>query len=87
MVWGANAYNSRSPLVLLPGTITATSYVENVLEPVVLPFIQGVTNEIFQQDNPRSYMARSTLRFLDKNNVNVMSWPERSPDLSPIENL
>ena len=87
MVWGAIAYNSRSPLVLLPGTITATSYVENVLESVGLPFVQSVTNGIFQQDNVRPHVARSTLRFLDKNNVNVMPWPARSPDLSPIESL
>ena len=67
--------------MLLPGTITATSFIENVLEPVGLSFIQGVTNGIFQQDNARPHVARSTLGFLDKNNVNVMPWPARSPDL------
>ena len=49
MVWGAIAYNSRSSLMLLPGTITVTSYVEIVLEPEGLSFIQSVTNGILQR--------------------------------------
>ena len=58
-----------------------------MLKPVGLPFIQGVTNGIFQQDNARPHMARSTLWFSDKNNVNVMPLPACSSDLSSIENL
>ena len=58
-----------------------------LLEPVGLPFVQGVKNGIFQQDNARPHVSRSTLWFLDENNVNVMPWLARFPDLSPIENL
>ncbi|GFX12973.1 transposable element Tcb1 transposase [Trichonephila clavipes] len=40
MVWGAIAYNTRSPLVLIRGTMTAQWYVHDILQPHVLPLMQ-----------------------------------------------
>ncbi|GFU52347.1 transposable element Tcb1 transposase [Trichonephila clavipes] len=40
MVWGAIAYNTRSPLVLIRGTMTPQRYVHDILQPHVLPLIQ-----------------------------------------------
>ena len=42
---------------------------------------------LFQQDNARPHTARVVQQFFDANNVNVLPWPARSPDLSPIEHL
>ena len=42
---------------------------------------------IFQHDNARSHTARHTQNILRIHNVNVLQWPARSPDLSPIEYL
>ncbi|UYV80051.1 hypothetical protein LAZ67_18001526 [Cordylochernes scorpioides] len=58
MVWGAIAYDSRSPLLRIQGTMTAQRYVDNVLRPVTLPYLQGVPNALYQQDNPRPHTAR-----------------------------
>ncbi|GFV52643.1 transposable element Tcb2 transposase [Trichonephila clavipes] len=33
MVWSAIAYNTRSPLVLIRGTITANRYVRDIMQP------------------------------------------------------
>ncbi|UYV83266.1 hypothetical protein LAZ67_23000336 [Cordylochernes scorpioides] len=41
MVWGAIAYDSRSPLLRIQGTMTAQRYVDDVLRPVTLPYLQG----------------------------------------------
>ncbi|UYV80681.1 hypothetical protein LAZ67_19001368 [Cordylochernes scorpioides] len=41
MVWGAIAYDSRSPLLRIQGTMTAQRYVDDVLRPVILPYLQG----------------------------------------------
>ncbi|UYV61840.1 GNRHR [Cordylochernes scorpioides] len=48
MVWGAIAYDSRSPLLRIQGTMTAQRYVDDVLRPVTLPYLQGVPNALYQ---------------------------------------
>ncbi|GFW93752.1 transposable element Tcb1 transposase [Trichonephila clavipes] len=40
MVWGVIAYNTRSPLLLIRGTMTAQRYVHDILQPHVLPLMQ-----------------------------------------------
>ena len=42
---------------------------------------------LFQQDNARPHTARYTQDVLHRNNIAVLDWPARSPDLSPIEHL
>ncbi|UYV80606.1 hypothetical protein LAZ67_19000937 [Cordylochernes scorpioides] len=61
MVWGAIAYDSRSPLLRIQGTMTAQRYVDDVLRPVTLPYLQGVPNALYQQDNARPHTARKML--------------------------
>ena len=41
----------------------------------------------FQHDNATPHSARITKQFLQQHNINVLDWPSKSPDLSPIENL
>ncbi|GFU23493.1 transposable element Tcb2 transposase [Trichonephila clavipes] len=47
MVWDAIAYNTRSPLVLIRGTMTAYRYVHGILLPHVLPLMQRLPGAIF----------------------------------------
>ncbi|GFV58117.1 transposable element Tcb2 transposase [Trichonephila clavipes] len=58
MVWGAIAYNIRSPVVLIRGTMTAQRYVHDILQPHVLPLMQRLPGAFFQQDNAQPYTAR-----------------------------
>ncbi|GFV09502.1 transposable element Tcb1 transposase [Trichonephila clavipes] len=58
-----------------------------VLEPVVLPYLQGLATAIFQQDNARPHVARIVQRFFVNHQIELLPWPARSPDLSPIENM
>ncbi|GFS61356.1 transposable element Tcb2 transposase [Trichonephila clavipes] len=51
MVWGAIAYDSRSTLIVIHGTLMGQRYVDDTLRPHTLP------------------------------------WPDRSPDLSPVEHM
>ena len=41
----------------------------------------------FLQDNDPKHTAKSTKKWLSENIVNVLQWPNQSPDLNPIENL
>ncbi|GBL88194.1 Transposable element Tc1 transposase [Araneus ventricosus] len=83
MVWGAISYDSRSTLVVIPNTLNANLDVSLVIQPVVLPFMSSIQGGIFQQDNARPHTAAVSQHALK--GVNILLWPARSPDLSPIE--
>ncbi|UYV68320.1 hypothetical protein LAZ67_5003859 [Cordylochernes scorpioides] len=87
MVWGAIAYDSRSPLLRIQGTMTAQRYVDDVLRPVTLPYLQGVPNALYQQDNAQPHTARISQQALQDVHVQMLPWPPYSPDLSPIEHV
>ncbi|UYV72360.1 hypothetical protein LAZ67_9002778 [Cordylochernes scorpioides] len=67
------------------GTMTAQRYVDDVLRPVTLPYLQGVPNALYQQDNARPHTARISQQALQ--DVQMLPWPPYSPDLSPIEHI
>ena len=81
---GAINYNSRSLLVFLRGTKqNSARYIAHVVNPVLLSFLRQEGDVLFQQDNVRPHTAAATQRAL--RGVQQLSWPARSPDLSPIE--
>ncbi|GFT16756.1 transposable element Tc1 transposase [Trichonephila clavipes] len=49
------------------------------------PGIMGLTTAIFQQDNERPHVARIVQGFFVNHQIELLPWPARSPDLSPIE--
>ncbi|UYV62778.1 hypothetical protein LAZ67_2001908 [Cordylochernes scorpioides] len=61
MVWGAISFDSRTPLVVIPGTLTAQRYVDDILRPALLPFLSHHPGLTFQQDNARPHTARVTM--------------------------
>ena len=44
-------------------------------------------NFVYVQDNAPPHTARDTAAFLDQQDVEVMDWPARSPDMNPIERV
>ncbi|KFM68442.1 Transposable element Tcb1 transposase, partial [Stegodyphus mimosarum] len=87
LVWGGIGYHSRSPLVRIAGTLNSQRYISEELEPVVLPYLQGLPTAIFQQDNARPHVARIVQRFFVYRQIELLPWPPRCPDLLPIENM
>ncbi|GFT28476.1 transposable element Tcb1 transposase [Trichonephila clavipes] len=51
IAWGGIGYLSCPSLVRIAGTLNIQYYIFEVLEPVVLPYLQGLAAAIFQQDN------------------------------------
>ncbi|GFU07138.1 transposable element Tcb1 transposase [Trichonephila clavipes] len=51
MVWGGIGYHSRVPLVRISSTLNSQRYIYEVLEAVVLPYLQGLATVMFQQEN------------------------------------
>ncbi|GFV95282.1 transposable element Tcb1 transposase [Trichonephila clavipes] len=87
MVWGGIGYHSRTPLVRSAGTLNSQRYISEVLEPVVLLYPQVLATTIFQKDNARPHVICIVQRFFVNHQIELLPWPARSPDLSPIENM
>ncbi|GFV44278.1 transposable element Tc1 transposase [Trichonephila clavipes] len=84
-VWRRPAYDSRSTLIVMRGTLTGQLYVDDILRPQVGPFLNVLPGAIFQQDNARPHTARTAQDFL--RHFQTLLWPARSPDLSPVEHV
>ncbi|GFY29879.1 transposable element Tcb1 transposase [Trichonephila clavipes] len=56
MVWGGIEYHSRTPLVRVAAALNSQRYISEVLEPVVLPYLQGLATAIVQQNNARPHV-------------------------------
>ena len=86
MVWGAISYARKTQLVSIQGKVNAARYRDEILQPHLLPAID-VRREIFQQDNARLHAARLTMDYLQNQNITVIPWPSKWPDVNPIEHL
>ena len=42
---------------------------------------------MFQQDNAPCHKAKSVTEWFEHNNIKILHWPGRSPDLKPIEDV
>ncbi|RZB39404.1 hypothetical protein BDFB_012490 [Asbolus verrucosus] len=51
MVWGAITHGSRSPLHVVRGTMTAVRYVNEVLRPIVVPYVRGIEDSFSTKQN------------------------------------
>ncbi|GFV02975.1 transposable element Tc1 transposase [Trichonephila clavipes] len=85
MVWGAIAYDSRSTLILMHGTLTSQHYDDDILQPHVGPFLNGLPGPIFQQDNARPHTTIVAQDFLRP--FQTLPWPACSPNLFPVEHV
>lgn len=93
MVWGAVCNSGTLELKFVdPGTkVNKEYYVNDVLEPVLLPEAQRLYpdgNWIFQQDGAPAHTANATQAWLRQNCPDFITkteWPARSPDLNPLD--
>ncbi|UYV80542.1 hypothetical protein LAZ67_19000522 [Cordylochernes scorpioides] len=61
MVWGVILFDSRTPLVVIPGTLTAQRYVDDILRPVLLLFLTS----------PRAYFSYGYIRHIVFNHAEL----------------
>ena len=87
MVWGGIMGRSKTNLIVVQGNLSAQGYINQILQPEAVPFLQRHGPAILMHDNARPYVARICRQFLNKNNVNVLPWPAVSPDMNPIEHI
>ncbi|GFX00543.1 transposable element Tcb1 transposase [Trichonephila clavipes] len=82
---GAIDYDNRSILVVMRGALTGQRYVDDILRPHVGPFLNGLPEANFQEDNARLHKARVAQDFL--RHFQTLPWLVRTPDLSPVESV
>ena len=85
MVWAGISRNFKTDLHIVRGRLNAAAYRDNILQPIVVPFMRNNGLTLLQQDNARPYTAMLTTDFLRQQGVNVMPWPSLSPDHNPME--
>lgn len=88
MIWAAFSAKGKSEVAVLVGRQASEHYVYTLSE-YLLPFahLHYGADFIYQQDNASIHTSEETTAFLEDQQVTVMKWPARSPDLNPIENL
>jgi hypothetical protein len=88
MVWGGISDVGKINLKIVVGNLNGIRYRDEMLAPIVLPFIRiHHFNHFFRQDNARCHISRVAMNFLNDNHIRTLSWPALSPDLNPIEHL
>ena len=76
----------KTDLIFIEGNLNARKYIDNVLEPAVVPFArQHADRFILMDDNARPHRARIVDEYLSREHITRMNpWPACSPDLKPI---
>ena len=88
MEWGGITSHGKTQLVIVDGNLNSFRYIDEILRPVVTPFMRNMgQGALFQDDNARPHRARIVDTYLQQEQITMMEWPACSSDLNPIEHL
>jgi transposase len=88
VLWSGLTFVMMVALKIVQGTLNAVKYRDDILDPIVLPFLKTRNfDHVFQHDNARCHVARVCQDFLKQDHIRVLPWSGLSPDLLPIEHL
>lgn len=90
MVWGCLSHDCKLQLVTIRGNLTGAQYIQDVLQPVVIPHFDNhplATRPQFMDDNARPHRSRAVSALLRANAITTLPWPAVSPDLNPLEHV
>ena len=87
MVRGGILGRRKTNLIVVQGNRNAQGYINQILQPEAVPFLQRHGPAILMHDNARPNVARICRQFLNRNNVNVLPWPAVLEDMNQIEHI
>ena len=84
---GGISYDGHKDLyVIRNGALNGVRYRDEILHPIVRPYAGACgLGFIVMDDNARPHRARVVDQYLEQEGIERMDWPERSPDLHPIQ--
>lgn len=88
-VWAWISADGRGAYFTIRERLTGEIY-RHILNTIMLPSVSERfpdNNFIFQQDNCPVHTSRIVKQWMRENNINLLDWPSKSPDLNPIENV
>ena len=87
MVWAGLSLHVKTNIVFIKGNLTAARYQHEVLNREVIPLLRNHRGMQLLHDGAPAHRARATTAYLNANNVNVVDFPPKSPDLNIIEDI
>ena len=87
-VWGCRGSTCGMALSSLNGHLNSEKYID-ILDNVMLPAAHQAFGEdfVFQQDRSPVHTAHVVSAHLEDLGINLMDWPPKGPDMSPIEHV
>nr|CAD7573709.1 unnamed protein product [Timema californicum] len=85
--WAGMMLGHRTPLIPIRGTMTSIQYMQDIVEPIVLPYRRAVGHRFIKaNDNAMQHHGHMVQQCLKNNDIVIMEWPAQSPDMRQIEN-
>ena len=85
MVLAGILHSGKTDPIIVNGYVTSLGYLNDIVRPYVISYINGNGNIIFQQANASPHVDHVVRDELQQRNVAVL--PAISPDLAPIEHV
>ncbi|GFY06819.1 transposable element Tcb2 transposase [Trichonephila clavipes] len=89
LIWGGIMLGSRTYLHIFDaGSVNGTRYCNEILLPYVRLFRGAMGLQfLFMDDNAPFHRTVAAKQLLESEDIEIMDWPARSPDLNPIEHV
>ena len=69
MIRGGISHTETTAMCTVVGNLTAVSYRDEIVRPIILSYLQQGYCDVLQQDNTRPHTARVTMNFMRQKNV------------------
>ena len=85
MVCAGVSLHHKTNIVYIKWNVTAARYQHKVLNTEVFPLLRNHRGMQLLHDGAPAHLTRVTTAYLNANNVNVVNFAPKSPDLNIIE--
>ena len=88
LVWDGVSYGSTDLYIIQNVALTGLRYRNTILRSYVRLYAGAVGQDfILMDDNACPHRARVVTEYLEREGIDRMDWPARSPDIKPIEHV